>query len=462
MVTITVVQTGTDYTATVLSTSPFFIKSVVGDVNRMEKISKAILDCNANILPVAELQLLLEPKENCEKQQKIINLKEDLANLNVDFSEIAHKVPWLDKIGGKLYKVGTAVSLPDILVADIVSAAKSNNTEQLKSYSYFWDNCLLNPNPQARKDLFKWLTDNGLRITSAGNVIAYRRAVLVKNTSVDNYDLILKTYNKLIATGKNPNDYCVVERFFYDDHDDAVMELEEIIAEGVDEDDLTPIHTTVQEMRISDYESGVKDAWGEEDYYFDLILVNNVGAAYANFRQESDTVRRYTDAHTKRKDYRLGQTAREDRNLCDHNPANACSYGLHCGTKNFAFGGFGNVLLGVLFNPKDVIAVPTHDVRKIRVAELYFFTEFENETAMREFNDGDVTVFENAYMSIKKEEYAELLKNINNSDFESAGLNMADKIQEKIEQLHSELNINTTSDVPYAEKIRILKAKMAI
>ncbi|NBO98831.1 MAG: hypothetical protein EBU90_01715 [Proteobacteria bacterium] len=78
----------------------------------------------------------------------------------------------------------------------------------------------------------------------------------------------------------------------------------------------------------------------------------------------------YTDSRSESMNISLFSPVVISREKCDTNPRNACSYGLHVGTYNYASSFSGNVLLMVAFSPEDAVAVP-QDGGKIRVCRYY-------------------------------------------------------------------------------------------
>src|SRR5690554_4325590 len=63
----------------------------------------------------------------------------------------------------------------------------------------------------------------------------------------------------------------------------------------------------------------------------------------------------------------FGEEIRVDRSEVDDNPNNTCSYGLHVGAREYA-SNWGETLLAVSVNPKDVVAVPDdYNGQKMRV-----------------------------------------------------------------------------------------------
>ena len=78
----------------------------------------------------------------------------------------------------------------------------------------------------------------------------------------------------------------------------------------------------------------------------------------------------FKDVHTKKFDNSVGAVCEMPRDQVDDNPANTCSSGLHVACFDYAKG-FGEQLIEVKVNPKDVVAVPTdYNGTKMRVCRF--------------------------------------------------------------------------------------------
>lgn len=71
------------------------------------------------------------------------------------------------------------------------------------------------------------------------------------------------------------------------------------------------------------------------------------------------------DHHTRTFDMTPGQVLEMPRENVDNNRNQACGAGFHVGTKEHARG-FGNTMLVIKVNPRDVVSVPLHDKTKLR------------------------------------------------------------------------------------------------
>jgi hypothetical protein len=65
-----------------------------------------------------------------------------------------------------------------------------------------------------------------------------------------------------------------------------------------------------------------------------------------------------------------------DRSKVCNNPDNSCASGLHIGSYNYARG-WGDRVVLVKVNPKDVVSVPNHDCEKMRVCGYWVIKDFD-------------------------------------------------------------------------------------
>jgi len=74
-----------------------------------------------------------------------------------------------------------------------------------------------------------------------------------------------------------------------------------------------------------------------------------------------------------------GRRIEEDRELMCSDPNQACAKGLHCGSIKYGreWGSGGHCIL-VKVDPKDVVCVPNHDCRKMRVCGYWVIRDFDS------------------------------------------------------------------------------------
>jgi hypothetical protein len=86
----------------------------------------------------------------------------------------------------------------------------------------------------------------------------------------------------------------------------------------------------------------------------------------------------FTDAHTKTFKIKINELVTMDRALCDADPNQDCSKGLHVASYSYMRSSFGNTTIAVLVNPADVVAVPyDYNFAKMRVCEYKVLNEID-------------------------------------------------------------------------------------
>ena len=282
----------------------------------------------------AKIKQLLVP-ELCAEERKFIAKKHAVETIH----EMVEKLPDVFEVrGNALYRKGINLSMPEQLALEFVSTydkyLTSNvnhplgfeNTDPFQALDNFWMWCALNPNPQSREDLFRFLTQHEMKITNQGMFLAYRRVVST-NSSNRSKDLISFISNKYIQVKtkwkKNSANY-------------EVHELNNHF-----------------ELRHVEINSDTEDTFigNLQDLYLDLPNM---------------TEQQFTDAHTHTMDYRIGMEARIPRHEGNQSNQVTCSRGLHVASKAYNYAGFGDTAVMVAVNPMDVLAVPQGEDGKLR------------------------------------------------------------------------------------------------
>jgi hypothetical protein len=91
----------------------------------------------------------------------------------------------------------------------------------------------------------------------------------------------------------------------------------------------------------------------------------------------------YVDPHTSRVHQRIGDIVQMDETLVDPNRRQACSQGLHVGTRHY-MGSFhskaeGSGTMLVLIQPEDAIAVPINETTKMRASRYLILADLSNK-----------------------------------------------------------------------------------
>lgn len=308
----------------------------------------------------AKIKQLLVP-ELCAEERKFVAKKHAVETIH----EMVEKLPEIFEVrGNALYRKGINLSMPEQLALEFVSTYDKflnanlsyevdfEETSPFQALDNFWMWCALNPNPQSREDLFRFLTQHEMKITNQGMFLAYRRVVST-NSSNRSKDLISFISNKYIQVKtkwkKNTANY-------------EVHELNNHF-----------------ELRHVEINSDTEDTF-----------VGNLQELYLDL--PNMTEQQFTDAHTHTMDYRIGMEARIPRHEGNQSNQVTCSRGLHVASKAYNYAGFGDTAIMVAVNPMDVLAVPQGEDGKLRTCAFtpVAVLELDEENQILE-EDIDVT-----------------------------------------------------------------------
>lgn len=306
---------------------------VITRTNCSEELFSEVLSCARNE-DEATIRQLLVP-ELCAEERKFVAKKHAIETIE----EMVNKLPHIfEKRGNALYRTGINLSIPEGLALEFVTTYDAflttgtdtfldfEETSPFQALDNFWMWCALNPNPESREDLFRFLSKHNMKITNQGMFLAYRRVVSTNNSNRDK-DLISFISNKYVQVKtkwkKNPSHY-------------EVHELNNNF-----------------ELRHVDANSDVE-----------ITYIGNLQDLYLELPNMTQS--QFTDAHTHTMDYRIGMEARIPRYEGNQSNQVTCSKGLHVASKEYNYSGFGDTAIMVAVNPMDVLAVPHGEDGKLR------------------------------------------------------------------------------------------------
>lgn len=343
-----------------------------------------------------KLSSLLNPKR-AEIEKKIQDYKE--------LEESIFQSQYLEKQGDSLYiRSISDVSVPQELAIAIIKAENDEDDELLQSYLNFWKLASMNPNANARANMFWFCKKYGIKISKSGFLVTYRNVELKDNSREYNLEEAKAISDAFIKVKlnwkKSPKDYTLA----WDKVD------EEYVIIKLNDPKLYDTYTEDYE-----YEDEIE---GEYDYEEEEVLrYNDLGGdldyLYKELSREKDKTT-FTDSYSRTFTIKLGQVVSMPREKCDENSDNSCSKGLHQGSwswlkENY----FGKIPLMCLVNPASVTAVPkVDDYGKMRCCEYY-------PVAIVEYKDGVIQQpeldngFDDSFLDIVLTEYG-----INNEDVE--------------------------------------------
>jgi len=271
---------------------------------------------------------------------------------------------------GEVYLAGFNTPIPLTLVE--VIKEYHENGYPLDAILNFWKLLMINPDVRVRTSLFDFITTHDFVLTEKGYMVVYK-AVYRKNEVDNNFpEFVSNRFLHVKKTWKeSPKNYLVYRN-----------------EEG--QYAITNIKTA---EKWNETEKGVEVLGNLADLFNSIFNTDNkVG-------EESTAL--YTDMHSRTMTIELGKPVKMERKECDSDPAQDCSYGLHCGATAYVerFANRGeSVILVCLVNPAHVVAVPNYDHSKMRVAEYFPY-------AFGTYTDGKIDIIEEAFYEADYQEY---------------------------------------------------------
>ena len=258
-----------------------------------------------------------------------------------------------------LYLKGINRSLPPLLVEEFLEVVgKHGNTDndEFNALHRFFMWCCLNPRAEVANDLFNFLKKNSFSITKQGFFVALRNVVTLHG-STELVQFVSNAYNKVKAVWKkNPDEYHVfLENGEYKMvHGDAMYKKETCTCSYCDGTGNIPQYDEYDDSEECPECNGT----GE---YEDLVLavkgenIGNLTELYLDLPNRAEN--RFTDAHTKTFDIRIGRPVNMPMEECNWSRADCAHAGLHFTSDEIHYVGCGDTSVLILINPMKVVGI---------------------------------------------------------------------------------------------------------
>ena len=274
--------------------------------------------------------------------------------------------------GDSVYIVGINRSLPQLLVEEFLVIANRNgfnsyalaNDDEFQSLKRFFMWCCLNPRAEVADKLYNFLKKNSFKITKQGFFAALRNVVTLHG-STELVQFVSNAYNKVKAVWKkNPSDYLV----FLKDGEYKMMNK-----------------SIFEELEPCTYCDGTgtvpcedDDCYGDDDECYsddscECPECNGTGTVYKHCEAQygenlgnltalyldlpNRAENRFTDAHTRTFDIRVGRAVNMDPKSCRWNTDDCGAEGLHFTSDEIHYVGCGDQSVLVLINPMKVVGI---------------------------------------------------------------------------------------------------------
>ena len=287
-----------------------------------------------------------------------------------------------DPIDGEVYLAGFNTPVPMTLI-DVMKDYHENGFP-VDAIVNFWKLLMLNPDVRVRESLFDFINTHDFVLTDSGYMVVYKAVDYKTRDENDLAEFITNQYLHVKKDWKcSANKYVV-----YVD-----INTEEFYITK---------KTTSKNWDVK--EKGVNILGGLGDMFKDID----------KYIVDSETI--YTDWYSKQMEIVLGQPVKKERDLCDADPRNSCSNGLHVGATSYVsnFGHSNGAVLCCYVNPAHVVAVPDHDHSKMRVSEYFPF-------AIATYDGTDIDIieqsyFESDYTTYEIDELAEMVQKVRDAE----------------------------------------------
>ena len=267
---------------------------------------------------------------------------------------------------GSLYLKGINRSLPPLLVEEfleVVGKHGNTNSDEFNALHRFFMWCCLNPRAEVANDLFNFLKKNSFSITKQGFFVALRNVVTLHG-STELVQFVSNAYNKVKAVWKKkPDEYHVfLENGEYKMvHEDAIYKEETCTCSYCDGsgtvpcDDYDEDYAEDGEDSCDCYEC---DGCGEVTKAVCQQNGENLGnltELYLDLPNRAEN--RFTDAHTKTFDIRIGRPVSMPMEECNWSRADCAHAGLHFTSDEIHYVGCGDTSVLILINPMKVVGI---------------------------------------------------------------------------------------------------------
>ena len=248
--------------------------------------------------------------------------------------------------GTSVYLKGINRTIPQLLVEEFLRIVNANNgnayvlsmDEEYQSLKRFFMWCCLNPRAEVADKLYNFLKKNSFKITKQGFFVALRNVVTLHG-STELVQFVSNAYNKVKAVWKkSPDNY---EVYLKDGqysfiHKDDTYDTEVHNSYDEDEDEYYDEEITVKLPNLGEY-------------------IGNLTELYLDLPNRAEN--RFTDAHTKTFDIRVGRPVSMDPGKCRWNTDDCGAEGLHFTADEIHYVGCGDQSVLVLINPMKVVGI---------------------------------------------------------------------------------------------------------
>lgn len=259
------------------------------------------------------------------------------------------------------------------------------NDEEYQALKRFFMWCCLNPRAEVANDLYEFLNKNSFRITKQGFFVALRNIVTLHG-GTELVQFVSNAYNKVKAVWKkSPDEYTV-----FLENGEYKMVHSDDLSEPCDEWD-----EDTEEW--NDYEEAVDH--GER--------IGGLTELYLDLPNRAEN--RFTDAHTRTFDIRVGKVVNMPPEQCNWSTADCAHAGLHFTSDHINYVGCGDQSVLVLINPMKVVGIGEQKGRCYEYLPIMTVATEESTTILHDL-DFDTLELDEAFVINELENLADIAK----------------------------------------------------
>jgi hypothetical protein len=265
--------------------------------------------------------------------------------------------------GNSVYLYGINRTLPQLLVEEFLRIVNRHNgnrwsisvDEEYLSLKRFFMWCCLNPRAEVADKLYNFLKKNSFKITKQGFFVALRNVVTLHG-STELVQFVSNAYNKVKAIWKkSPDNYTV----FMKDGEYRIVDNNDLYETKVEQCDECEGTGEYWNDEFEEYEDcGNCGGNGEYEVSDPVEYGERIGGLtelYLDLPNRAEN--RFTDAHTKTFDIRIGKPVNMDPGKCRWNTDDCGAEGLHFTSDEIHYVGCGDQSVLVLINPMKVVGI---------------------------------------------------------------------------------------------------------
>lgn len=279
--------------------------------------------------------------------------------------------------GNSVKLASTGRTMPQLLVEQFIQIvdrvsyyvgfgdleAKLAQDEEYQALKRFFMWCCLNPRAEVADDLYEFLQNNSFRITKQGFFVALRNIVTLHG-GTELVQFVSNAYNKVKAVWKkSPDNYHV----FVKDNQYSFIHVDDMYEE------------------IEEYDQE------EEEFYIDTIAKLDLGEDLGSLTElyldlPNRVENRFTDAHTRTFDIRVGKVTNMPPEDCNWNRADCAHAGLHFTADQINYVGCGDTSVLILINPMKVVGIGNYKGRCYEYLPIMTVPREESTTILHDLD----------------------------------------------------------------------------